>query len=305
MAAGLADDAAERHRGSAGHRGSRDGGPLRRFPRQCGNRRELADLHRRDRIHHFVVHRHERAGVTLCRRRRRGKGGPHGLPGLPHRARHIAFHHGAGGLLRVAVPARPGECGPAGQGGGAALPANHVRLQPGHDGVLHAWRSTPFSGRRPNTDGAWHRGNTAERRAERGADSGPWSHSGIRHQGRSDRHLHVIGARVGVRAVQADSRGLGGVVPQRGELCAGLGDHQVALPLRPPDRHPGHRDEHRRRAHAVVHRIAGAERGGAGGVRRLVFAAVLVRDLDVGRPDGRSLSGRRAEPRRRPSGSRG
>ena len=35
--------------------------------------------------------------------------------------------------------------------------------------------------------------------------------------------------------------------------------------------------------HARVHRLAAAERGGAGGVRRLVHAAVLADHVDVGR----------------------
>ena len=59
--------------------------------------------------------------------------------------------------------------------------------------------------------------------------------------------------------------------------------HPVALPVRPADRHPGNRDEHRRRADARVHRLAGAERGGAGGVCRLVY-----------RSSSRSSPGRRS-----------
>ena len=76
---------------------------------------------------------------------------------------------------------------------------------------------------------------------------------------------------------------------------------RVAVQVRSADGHSGHRDEHRRRADAVVHRLARAERGGAGGVRRLVRAALLADHLDVGRADGRRGGDRRTEPRRRPS----
>ena len=50
-----------------------------------------------------------------------------------------------------------------------------------------------------------------------------------------------------------------------------------------------------------VHRLAGAERGGAGGVRGLLHAALLADHLDVGRADGRGRGGRRPEPRRGPA----
>ena len=89
--------------------------------------------------------------------------------------------------------------------------------------------------------------------------------------------------------------------PARPRLRSRLDDHQVAVPVRPADRHSGHRDEHRRRVHARVHRLAGAERGGAGGVRGVVHAALLADHLDVGRTDGRGRGGRRPEPRRGPS----
>ena len=55
--------------------------------------------------------------------------------------------------------------------------------------------------------------------------------------------------------------------------------------------------------HARVHRLAGAERGGAGGVRGLVHAALLAHHLDVGRADGRRGRGGGPEPRRGPAGS--
>ena len=51
----------------------------------------------------------------------------------------------------------------------------------------------------------------------------------------------------------------------------------------------------------VVHRLARAERGGAGGVRRVVLAALLAHHVDVGRAHGRGGGGRRPEPRRRTS----
>ena len=58
--------------------------------RQRGDRRELADLPRRHRLHHVAVHRHERARRALRRRGRRGQGRPHRLPGVPHGDRHLA-----------------------------------------------------------------------------------------------------------------------------------------------------------------------------------------------------------------------
>ena len=71
------------------------------------------------------------------------------------------------------------------------------------------------------------------------------------------------------------------------EHAARLDDHPVAVPVRPADRRAGHRDERRGRAAAAVHRIAGAQRRGAGGVRGRLHRAVLAHHVDVGRPDGR------------------
>ena len=147
-----------------------------------------------------------------------------------------------------------------------------------------------------------HRPDGAEHRVQRGADPRPRPDPRVRHDGLGDGDVPRVGPRVGVRAVEALARRLGGVVPARRAVGPRLDDHPVAVPVRAADRHPGHRDERRRRAHARVHRIAGAERGRAGGVRRLVLAAVLADHLDVGRADGRGGGGGRAEPRRRAAG---
>ncbi len=105
----------------------------------------------------------------------------------------------------------------------------------------------------------------------------------VRHHGRGDRHVHVELARRAVRAVQAMDGRLGGVIPAEERLRARLGHHPVALPVRIAHRHPGDRDEHRRRVHAVVHRFARAERRVSGGVRGVVLGAVLARDVDLRR----------------------
>ena len=82
-----------------------------------------------------------------------------------------------------------------------------------------------------------------------------------------------------------------------------LADHSRALPFRPADGLPGHRDERRRRAPAAVHRIAPAERRGPGGLCRRVHRAVLADHLDVRRPDGRRGRDLRPEPGRGPARS--
>ena len=99
----------------------------------------LADLHRRHRLHHLAVHRHERARRALRRRRRGGQGRPHGLPGVPHRDRASR----SSSWRRSATSLSPSlldlvNAAPDGEGGGAAVPAHHVPLQQRHAGVLHA-----------------------------------------------------------------------------------------------------------------------------------------------------------------------
>ena len=71
-----------------------------------------------------------------------------------------------------------------------------------------------------------------------------------------------------------------------------------------PDRRAGHRDEPGRRHAAPLHRRAGAERCGAGGLRDRLHRAVLAHHLDLGRPDGRGGDRRRAEPGRGSAGAR-
>ncbi len=94
-------------------------------------------------------------------------------------------------------------------------------------------------------------------------------------------------------------------VSARPRLRAGLAHHPIAVSLRPADGHSRDRDERRRRPHARVHRLAAAERGGAGGVRDLLYPAVFAHHLDVGRIDGRRRRGGRAESRSRASRPRG
>ena len=96
----LADDAHEHHRRAAGNRRSRARRPSRRLHGQRGDRRGLADLHRRHRFHHLAFHRHERARGALCRRRRGRESRSHGLSGVSHGDRHLAGDHGAARLLR-------------------------------------------------------------------------------------------------------------------------------------------------------------------------------------------------------------
>ena len=104
-----------------------------------------------------------------------------------------------------------------------------------------------------------------------------------------------------VRRVADDAARLGDPLRARHEQGAGLRDHPLAVPLRPADRRAGHRDERRRPAAAAVHRIAPAERGGAGRLRGRLHRAVLADHVDVGRVDGRGGDDRRTEPGRGPS----
>ena len=91
----LADDARQHHRRAAGHRRPRDGRPHRRLHRQRRDRRVVADLHHRHRVHHVAVHRDERARRALCRRRRRREGRSHRLSGVSDGDRDLAVRHGA------------------------------------------------------------------------------------------------------------------------------------------------------------------------------------------------------------------
>ena len=113
-----------------------------------------------------------------------------------------------------------------------------------------------------------------------------------------------VGSGGRVLAVEALERRLGRVVSARSGVRAGLAHHQVPVSIRVADGHSGHRDERRRRVHAGVHRIASAERGGSGGIRRVLHAAVLADHMDLRRADGRGRGGRGTESRRGPSRSR-
>ena len=94
--------------------------------------------------------------------------------------------------------------------------------------------------------------------------------------------VHRVGDSRRLFAVEAVEGRVGRAVPARARVGPGLDDHQVAVQVRPADGHSGHRDEHRRRVDARVHRIARAERRSAGSVRGVVLAAILVHHVDVG-----------------------
>ena len=99
-----------------------------------------------------------------------------------------------------------------------------------------------------------------------------------------------------------DPRRVGRAVPEAPRLPARLEDHPRAVPLRPAGGVPGDRDERRRGVHALLHRLAGPERRGAGGVLGVLHPALLVRHLDIDRTDGRGGGGGGTEPGRRTAG---
>ena len=181
------------------------------------------------------------------------------------------------GYFAVAVAARSGERRAGGEGRGAAVPADHVRLQQRHADLLHAERRAALGRRRADADGSRHRDDGAEPRAQRHPDPRAGPDPGVRHRRRGDRDGDRV--RPGRASTRCGSSGAaaGSCRSRAARARSGLEHHQVAVPVRPADRHSGHRDEHRRRAHARVHRLAGAERRGAGGVRRVVHPAVLAR----------------------------
>ena len=118
----------------------------------------------------------------------------------------------------------------------------------------------------------------------------------VRHGRRRARHDREQHARCRIYGIWRMTRPSSVIHFERGmNLTPGLHDHPVALPLRPADRRAGHRDERRRRAAAALHRLARAQRGGAGGLCRRLHRAVLADHLDVGRADGRR---RRRSPAR-------
>ena len=128
------------------------GRPSRRLQRECRDRRGVADLHRCHCLHHFAVHRHERAGGPLCRRRRGRQGQPHGLSGVSHSGRHLAADNGAARVFPVAIVARSGQRRTRSEGGSAAVPAHHVPLQQRHAHFLHAERRAALRWRCAHAD---------------------------------------------------------------------------------------------------------------------------------------------------------
>ena len=65
----VADDAHKRYRRIAGHGGPCTRRQSRRLQGECRDRRELADLHRRDRLHLVALYWNECARGAFCRRR--------------------------------------------------------------------------------------------------------------------------------------------------------------------------------------------------------------------------------------------
>ena len=138
---------------------------------------------------------------------------------------------------------------------------------------------------------------------EHRADPRPGPDPRVRHRRRGDGTVARLGPRRGLRALQAEARRVGRVGSRARH---GYGPDwaiiRALFRFGLPTGIPGDRDEHRRRVDALVHRLAGPERRGAGGVRGLVLAALLARHLDVDRADGRGGGGGGAEPRRRAAG---
>ena len=142
VAPGVAHRAAEHDRRPAGHRRSRDGRALRRLHRQRGDRRRLADLPRRRRLHQVAVHRHGRAGGALCRRERLGEGQPRRLPGVPDVDCALARRPRAARLRALPAAAAAGSRVAGGARRRAAVPADDVRVQPRAAALLHdGWRA--------------------------------------------------------------------------------------------------------------------------------------------------------------------
>ena len=138
---------------------------------------------------------------------------------------------------------------------------------------------------------------------QRRPDPGPRPHPGARHDRGGDRHVRCEcrrgrrGARAAVLGPVDDPLVPDDVVADR------LDRDPLAVRVRPAGRLPGHRDERRRTAAPALHRLATAQRRGAGGLRGGLRRVVLAGDLDVGRPDGRGGHGRRTEPRRQAAGA--
>ena len=249
LEAGVADDAAERDRGSAGDHRSRDGRSFRRLHGQCGHRRQLADHPRRHRLHQLALHRHGRAGGAVRRSQRAGQGQPGRLPGVPDRVRPVD-HPGRGRVLRGAISARSCQCRAQRAGGGASVPARDVHGHLRHDDVLHAqWRVS-------------RRGRPADAASARRHDDGPHDclqrhpDSDVRHDRRGARHDCEQHPRGDLRLVEDRAARLRHPLRARYGQAAGFHHHPLAVPLWPAHWRSGHRHERRRRADVAVHRLA-------------------------------------------------
>ena len=88
-------------------------------------------------------------------------------------------------------------------------------------------------------------------------------------------------------------------VPGAAAHCARLERHPRAVPLRAAHGHPGHRDEHRRRAAARRSSDRFAQSAAAQAAYAVAYTELFSLDhVDLGRPDGRRGRRRGAEPGR-------
>ena len=281
LEARVADDGSELRRRDAGCRRPCAGRPAARLHRERGDRHQLADLPRRHRLHGLALHR---AGDPRVALRRRGRLRPRQQDrpaGVSHGDRHVP-RHGADRLLRRADAARSRQRRTRGEGTGAAVPAHQLHVQHRHAAVLHAVRGAPRRRRcahaapaRPDDDGA-------QCHPQRRPDSRPRADSVVRHCRVGDGHGDRVGHGQPLRALPPVPWRQRDPVLAIDGLEARLVDHQVAVPLRAADRRAGHRDEHRRRAAAALHRLAGAQRRGAGGLCHRLHRALLDDYVDVG-----------------------
>ena len=184
----MAERSAERHRRAAGDHRPRDGRPLRRVHRQCGDRRELADLPCRHCLHSVALHGDGRARLALRRGERSPQGQQDRLPGVCRRAGDGRRHHGAAWVGAVAASSGARERHAGGARGSAALPPDDVPVQHRDAAVLHDGRSTACRRRSQDPAPAWRGNDDAEYRIERAVDPGLGTHSGIRHTRRGARH---------------------------------------------------------------------------------------------------------------------
>src|SRR3989475_4978716 len=305
MDAGLAHDAAEPHRRAPGRGRSRPGGTLRGVRRQrCGWRRD-PDLHRRHRVRDRGVRRDGCAGGPLCRGQRTRQGKSDGLSGFPCRGGVVGTAAGPAGVGAGAVAAPGSERRARRTGRSVAVPPHHVRGQPRDVALVHGERGGAGGGRRAQAAASGRAAHRSEHRVQRGVHHWPRTLPALGHRRRRGRH-HSRGHRgERHRGIPVVFGAPPGDLAPRHELAARLGHHPRAVSLRAAHRRSGNRDEHRGRAAAPFHRLAGGERAGTGRLRGGLHGALLLHHVDVGGVDERRCDRRRSEPGSWPSRARG